>query len=134
MTKSTTRMISYVFRFMLIFEINRFWVFSASETSVKARVGWADDGVPDYDEDEEVQDIEWDVQCFDNFEDALELSEYLIDNKLIRVDKITIDREELCNRISWGKDRYDAAINTLLRIKIDMLDNGRKTDYFFIHF
>ena len=134
MMSSTTRMISYLFRFMLIFEINRFWIFSASDGSIRARVGWADDGTPDYDEDEEVQDIEWSVQCFDNFEDALELSEYLIDNKLMRSDKVTIDSEELLNRISWGKDRYDAAINTLLSIKVDMLDDNRKTDYFFVHF
>ena len=85
------------------------------------------------DEDEEVQDIEWDVQYFDNLEDALELAEYLIDNKLVRSDKVTIDREELFNRISWENDKYDAAINTLLSIKVDMLDEGRKTDYFFVH-
>lgn len=134
MMRSKTRMISYLFRFMLIFEINRFWIFDASETSIKARVGWADDGVTDYDEDEDVQDIEWDVQHFDNLEDALKLAEYLIDNKLMRSDKVTIDREELFNRISWKKDKYDAAINTLLSIKVDMLDEGRKTDYFFVHF
>lgn len=134
MMKSTTRMISNLFRFMLIFEINRFWIFKVSETSIKARVGWADDGVPDYDQDEEVQDIEWGVQHFDNFEDALEISEYLIDNKLMRSDKVTINREELFSRMSWEKDRYDAAINTLLSIRVDMLDEGRKTDYFFVHF
>lgn len=134
MMKSTARIISNLFRFMLIFEINRFWILRVSETSIKARVGWADDGAPDYDEDEEVQDVEWDIQHFDNIEDALELSEYLIDNKLMRSDKVTIDREELFNRMSWDKDKYDAAINTLLSIKVDMLDEGRKTDYFFVHF
>lgn len=119
---------------MLIFEINRFWIFSASETSIKARVGWPDDGAPDYDENEEVQDIEWDIQNFDNLEDALEISEFLIDTKLMLNDKITIDSEELFNLIGWKKERYDAAINTLLSIKVDMLDGGRKTDYFFVHF
>ncbi len=132
--RSTARMISNLFRFMLIFEINKFWIFRVTESTINARVGWADDGAPDYDEDEEVQDIEWDVQHYDNIEDALELAEYLIDNKIMRSDKVTIDREELFNRISWEKDRYDAAINTLLSIKVDMLDEGRKTDYFFVHF
>ncbi len=132
--RSKTRAISYLFRFMLIFEINRFWIFSVSETTVKARIGWADDGAPDYDENEEVQDIEWDVQDFNNFEDALEISEFLIDHKLMKNDKVTIDREALFNRIGWEKDRYDAAINTLLSVKVDMLDKDKKTDYFFIHF
>lgn len=101
--KPTSRIISNLFRFMLIFEINRFWILRVSEESIKTRVGWVDDGVPGYDEDEEAKDIEWDTQHFDNIEDALELSEYLIDNKLMRSDKITIDREELCNRMSWNK-------------------------------
>ena len=132
--KSKTRIISYLFRFMLIFEINKFWIFSASEKSIKARVGWADDGTSEYDEKEEVQDIEWDVQDFDNFEDVLEICEFLIDRKLMLNDKVTIDNDELFNRIGWEKARYDAAINNLLRVKIDMLDEGKKTDYFFIHF
>jgi len=132
--KSKTRVISYLFRFMLIFEINRFWIFSASERTIKARIGWADDGATDYDEDEEVQDIEWDVQDFGNFEDVLEISEFLIDQKLMLNDRVTIDREELFNQIGWGKDRYDAAINNLLSVKVDMLDEGKKTDYFFVHF
>lgn len=132
--RSTTRIISYLFRFMLIFGISRFWIFSASEKKIKARIGWADDGAPDYDEDEEVQDIEWGVQHLDFFEDALQISEFLIDEKLMLNDKVTIESEELFNRLGWEKDRYDAAINTLLSIKVDMLDDGRKTDYFFIHF
>lgn len=134
MMRSNARVISNLFRFMLIFEINRFRILDVTETSVKARVGWADDGALDYDEDEEAQDIEWGIQHYDNFEDALELAEYLIDNNLMRNDKIAIDSEDLFNRIAWEKDRCDAAISTLLSIRVDMLDNGRKTDYFFIHF
>lgn len=134
MMRSATRMISYLFRFMLAFEINRFWIFSASETSIKARVGWPNNGVPDYDENEEVQDIEWDIQYLDNLEDALEVLEYLIDNDLMRSDKIKVGRETLFERMNWEKTRYNAAINTLLSIKVDMLDGGRKTDYFFVHF
>lgn len=134
MMRPTARMISNLFRFMLIFDINRFRIFRVTETSIRAQVGWADDGVRDYDEDDEVQDIEWNVQYYDNFDDALELAEYLIDNKLMRSDKVTIDREELFSRIAWEKDRYDAAINTLLCIKVDMLDEDRKTDCFFVHF
>lgn len=129
-----TRTVSYLFRFMLLFGINRFWILDVSENVVKGRVGWGDDGTPNYDEDEEVQDIEWDVQDFDNFEDALEISEFLIDKHLMLSDKITIDRGELSKQVGWESSRYDAAVNTLLRVKVDMLDEGKKTDYFFIHF
>jgi hypothetical protein len=119
---------------MLIFQIDKFWIISVSEVSIKARVGWADDGTPDYDMNEEVQDIEWCIQHYDNLEDALSVAEYLIDNKLIRSDKISIDYESLFNRLFWKKDRFDAAVNTLLSIKVDMLDCGKKVDHFFVHF
>lgn len=127
-------MISSLFRFMLMFRIDRFWIISVSETSIKARIGWPDDGAPDYDADEEVQDIEWLVQNYDNIEDALEIAEYLIDNKLIRGDRISIDCENLFNQMHWEKCRYNAALHTLLSIKVDMLEDKRKVDYFFVHF
>lgn len=126
-------MVSSLFRFMLIFEINRFWVFEVSEKTISGRVGWANDGTPDYDEDEEIQDIEWDIQFFDNLQDALELSEYLIDKKLMHNDKVTIDSNELFIRVGWQKARYEAAIETLMSVKVDMLDEGRRTDQFFVH-
>jgi len=132
--KSEARMISSLFRFMLIFEINRFWIISASKKTIKARVGWAAAVSSDCMEDDEIQDIEWEVQSFDNFEDALKVSEFLIDNGLMLNDKITVDSEKLLELMGWKKDRYDAAIKTLLNIKVDMLDEGKKTDYFFVHF
>lgn len=132
--RSKVRAISCLFRFMLVFEINRFWIFDASEETIKARVGWADDGSVDYDENEEVQDIEWKVQGFQNFDDALEISSFLVDNKLMLNDKIIIDSEGIFNRMGWEKNRCNAAINTLLSVKVDMLDKGKKTDYFFVHF
>lgn len=131
---SKTLATSYLFRFMLLFEINRFWILSVSDKIVKCRVGWANDGAPDYEEEEEVQEIEWEIQSFHNFEDALELSEFLIEQQLISNDRVIIDREKLFDRIGWEKERYDAAVDTLLNIKVDMLDDGRKTDYFFVHF
>lgn len=129
-----SRFIGYLFRFMLIFEINRFWILDVSEKTLKARVGWADDGSPDYEEEEEVQDIEWDIQDFDNLEDALKIAEYLLDNRLMLSDKVTISRDELCRRLGWRKNEYDAALNTLLSVKVDMLDDGKRTDCFFVHF
>lgn len=129
-----TRSISYLFRFMLIFEINRFEIFDASDTTIRGRVGWADDGSLDYDRDEEIQDIEWEVQDHENFEDALRIAEQLIDERLMINDKISIGSEYLSKQMGWDKNRYDAAINTLLDVKVDMLDEGKKSDFFFVHF
>lgn len=132
--KFGVRIIGNLFRFMLIFKIDKFWIISVSDNSIKARIGWPDDGIPDYDPDDEVQDIEWQVQHFDNIEDALSIVEYLIDNKLIKSDRISIDYETLFTHMSWERARYMAAVNTLLSLRVDMLDDGKKVDYFFVHF
>lgn len=131
---SKNRSISYLFRFMLIFEINRFHVLSETEQTITAKVGWPDDGTPDYDEDEETQYIEWDIQHFDNIEDAIWLSEYLCEHELIYSDKILISTEDLCKHISWNSKKVQEAIDTLLQIKVDMIDDGKKSDFFFLHF
>lgn len=49
-------------------------------------------------------------------------------------DKIMIEMSELGDRIGWEKSRYDADMNTLLEIKVDMIDDGKRTDFFFVHF
>lgn len=128
------RFVTYLFRFMSIFRINRFQIFSVTNTSVHALVGWADDGVVDYDENEEVQEVAWDIQEFENYEDTFLLAEYLLENDLMDNDKVMIEMSELGDRIEWEKGRYDAAINTLLEIKVDMIDEGKRTDFFFVHF
>ena len=123
-----SRSISHLFRFMLLFDINRFQILEVSEQTVKACIGWADDDSPYYNENEEIQNIEWNIQKFENIEDALTLAEYLIDNNLISIDKISIDENELYKRLGWEKDKYDAALKTLLSIKVDMVDEEKKTD------
>lgn len=71
------RFVTYLFRFMQIFKIARFQIFFVTKTSVHALVGWPDDGRVDYDENEEVQEVAWDVQEFENYEDTFLLAEYL---------------------------------------------------------
>ena len=121
-------------RFMNTFGINRFRIYSEDANIIKAQVGWPDDGSDDYDENEEVQDILWHVQDEEAMEDALQLAEFIKDNGLISIDKIKIDYELLQSKINWESKKFDAALNTLLSIKVSMLDNGEETDSFFIHF
>ncbi|MBO6518567.1 MAG: hypothetical protein JJ900_16860 [Rhodospirillales bacterium] len=131
---SATRSISCLFRFMLVFGIDRFEIIDVSATTIKARVGWPDDGVPDYDAEEEVQDIEWEIQALEPTDDALTLAEYLIDEGLMCSDRIMIGRDQLSARIGWSPLKFDAAIQSLLNMKVDMQDDGRKTDFYFVHF
>jgi len=72
------RFVTHLFRFMLVFRINRFQIFLVTNTTVYALVDWADDGTVDYEESEEVQEVAWEVQEFENYDDTFMLVEYLI--------------------------------------------------------
>ena len=134
MKKLGVSSVTSLFRFMLLFQINRFEILKLNGSSIEALVGWADDGSPHYDREEEVQLMDWDVQYFDNMDDALLLAEYFIDNRFIQNDKISISRDLISDQIKWDQERLDLAIETLLELKVDMVDEGKKTDYFFLHF
>lgn len=126
---------SALFQFMSLFDIDRFQVFETSAGTIKARVGWGHDGRQvDYDPDEEVQDIEWDVQDSAYLDDVLEIIRLLIDEDLVDMDKITISPENLRQRLGWAPERFEPALFTLLGIRVDMVDDGERTDRFFVHF
>lgn len=137
-TSKYSNSVSNLFRFMLLFDINRFELFKEDSLNISAKVGWADEGEPDYNENEAIQNIEWEVQLFENIDDALVLSEVLRDYKLIDIDKIKVSPEALYDKAkkvtTWNLKRYEDALNTLLKFKVDMIDNDIKTDYFFVHF
>ena len=134
MKKVSVKYLGYLFRFMYLFKIDRFKILEVTNKKINVQVGWPDDGSLYYEEDEEVQEIEWDVQEFSNIEDALLLAEFIYDNNLIDIDKIIISPEELLKKIQWNEKRFELALGTLLNIKVDMIDDGKKSDYFFIHF
>ena len=123
---------------MILFEINRFTLLAESETSIRARIGWSDDGSPFYEEEEEVQEIEWTIQHFANIDDAHALVSFVRDNRLISIDKIVVPPEELFEKVqpkfNWDQQRFDLALETLLNFKVDMIDEGKKSDFFFVHF
>lgn len=133
-----TKSVAHLFHFMLLFGINRFFLLAESETTIKARVGWPDDGSPNYEEEDDVQEIEWDVQSFSNIAEVLALITLIRDMNLISIDKVIISPEELFEKVqqslNWDKQRFDLALDTLLNFKVDMIDEGRKSDYFFVHF
>ncbi len=127
-----------LFQFIILFEINRFTILAESETTIRAVIGWPDDGEEYYEAEEEIQEIEWTVQKFSNIEDTLALVGFIRDNRLISIDKIILSPEELFEKIeptfNWDKNQFDLALDTLLNIRVDMIDEGKKSDYFFVHF
>jgi hypothetical protein len=123
---------------MLLFEINRFTILSESNKTISARIGWGNDGRSDYDEDEEVQEVVWDIQEFSAMEDVLLITEFIRDNNLINNDKIIIDYDSLFekfkNKHGWTLEKFSNALDFILSIKVDMVDESEKTDFFFVHF
>lgn len=62
---------------------------------------------------------------------------FLINNNLYNGDKITIPLVDLINEIASLHNSYNdvkSAIEEIQDIKIFMLEDGKETDYFFIHF
>jgi hypothetical protein len=45
-----------------------------------------------------------------------------------------VEPGELKHCIGWEECRFDHALETLLNLRVDMVDNGERTDYFFFHF
>lgn len=126
---------SDLFRFMLLFGIYKFSILNEDAGTINARIAWQE---VDEDGNEEGQDIEWDIQDIENLPDALRLAEFIRDKRLIASDRIVVDPEELSSQFSqetaWSAGRTKRAIDALLNIRVDMLDDGRKSDYLFVHF
>lgn len=117
-----------LFRFMRLFGINQFRIDSLNGDSIKAKVGWPDN------ESDDGQAVEWKINNNETIDKAIELGEFILDNKCISIDKITISESNLQNKINWNSNEFKTAINELLSIKVNMIDNGKKTDSFFLHF
>lgn len=126
--------VSRLFRFMVQFGIDRFQIITVSEKEVQAIVGWPDDGQLDYDPDDETQEIVWDIQSLEFIDDALEVLEIAFSNGFFDSDKLNVSENELWELTEWDRNRFDNSLQDLLKVRVDMVDEGRKSDYFFVHF
>ncbi|PJZ66817.1 hypothetical protein CH371_01570 [Leptospira wolffii] len=130
----SAKYIVQLFRFMLLFKIDRFYIKNVTENSIRAIVGWPDDGLHIYDADEEIQEIEWEIQNISGIEDALVLAEVIISEEKIDIDRLDEDIVSLQTILEWDDIRFNNALESLLAIKVDMIDDDEKTDFFFVHF
>lgn len=117
---------------MLAFGIDRFKILETSLHSIRAVVGWPNDGSEYYDEAEEVQEIEWTIQNTAEVNEALTLLEYLVSENHLDNDRIVLSQGDLRERAEITE--FDTKLDALLSIRVDMIDDGKKTDFFFFHF
>ncbi len=83
------------------------------------------------------QDFIWYVPNLKHAETIDFILSFLISNKLHNGDKITITLDNLVSEVinlNITADDVKNAINEIQNIKIFMVDEGKETDYFFIHF
>lgn len=123
---------SQLFQFLSTFGIDRFTILEIKGSVIKARIGWPFDGSPDYDPDEETQEVSWLIDDDPLLDDALQLLQHLSKNQQIDIDKITIPEPEVLALIEELELTRDC-LEKLLSVKVDMLDHGKVTDFFFVH-
>ena len=124
--------IGKLFSFMLLFGISHFEIAEVRGEVIRARVMWSEDEI--IWGEVEPQEVEWDVPDDKYLDDAIKIVEFLIDNKLMDGDKITVDPDNLCLLMDWKKSKFDAALNSLLSMRVEMVDDGVRTDFYFVHF
>ena len=151
---SKDKTIELLHRFMKLFKIDQFTVHSSDNRLIKAQVGWPSElDVPD-DPEDDIQDIEWDLDECSIPEDSLIIAESVFKAGKIDIDKLCIGLDDfvaqeersqsdidqfildqLANFAppNWDKERTEKAIDELFKIKVHMIDDGEKTDYFFLH-
>jgi len=93
-------------------------------------------GLVVYEDNSGEQYFSWDISNIHMIAKGIKLLDYIIANKLSIGDKLSPSRINLTNsliNIGWNESEVIDTIDFLLSTKIDMLDNGEKTDSFFIH-
>ena len=125
-------------KMMLLFNVNRINITRLDSERIEAIVGWPNEGQPHYDEAEEVQEVAWDFRDDIPSLDVSLALEVIALPSMLRGDRIEVPSEvlkaELIRVYAWDDKRAQQAIDGLLSIRIDMIDDGRPTDAFFLHF
>jgi hypothetical protein len=94
----------------------------------------------DLNDPEEIQQFRWNVAESEvPSEKAYRIIEVIFAEKLLDIDKIKVDSDELFARFlrrfgESNRDEYNRALEELLSVKVPMVDEGQETDYYFIHF
>lgn len=83
------------------------------------------------------QNFYWLIDKNENeLSDLIILCHFINENSLINGDKILVSENELLVRIKelgWNNDKCQKVVDDLFSIEVNMIDDGEKTDSFFVH-
>ena len=112
------------------------------------RIEWHEDTVSyvsgrvvyDENDPDEFQDFCWHIKENETPNaDIYYLAKLINEEKLLSIDKITVKREELGKlyNTKFGrtltKSEFETILEELERIEVNMVDDGKETDIYFIH-
>jgi len=63
---------------------------------------------------------------------VLTLLTYLTENKLLDIDKIKVPVTDI-EIPNCDQEEKEELFDELFRVKVNMIDNGQETDYYYIH-
>ncbi len=104
--------------------------YSIDNNTVYGTVGWENE--------EDKQTFSWNFENEDSkLITTILLCDFLNSKHLVNGDRFIISEEDLVAQLTdanWLEEEARKAINQLCSIEVDMIDDGEKTDSFFIHF
>jgi hypothetical protein len=123
-------------KMMMLFDVDRLSILHADNQRIEAVIGWPDQGQAHYDAYEEQQEVVW--MYSDLNPDVSLVLEHLKIGGLLRGDRIETSRKvlegQLTNGFGWDPTRASLAVEDMLKLRVDMVDEGVKSDAFFVHF
>lgn len=126
---STAKLENYLRSFFQLFnaDVLRYQV---ERKMIIGTIGWI--------EEEETQDFSWHTDLVGQPPPDIEvLCNFLVVNRLINIDAFTVSEEQLLERLvsdGWQREAALACISYLLSTEVKMVDDGKETDSFFLHF
>ncbi|MDD2601163.1 MAG: hypothetical protein PHO37_18390 [Kiritimatiellae bacterium] len=128
----STQVVSF-FRYMRLFRVTCFSVLRVESECIHAIVAWSEDcsnGIPG---SEDVQEVRWNYTSSETVDDALVIGEYAFDKGWITSDKLKLDEGEIQRSLCWDKERVYKALKELMMLRVQMIDDEREVDAFFLH-
>jgi hypothetical protein len=123
-------------KMMMLFDVDRISIVHAANQCIEAEIGWPDQGQAHYDAKEEQQRVVWTYG--DLNPDVSFVLEHLKVGGQLRGDRIETARDalegQLVDAFGWDPTRASFAVTDTLELRIDMVDDGVKSDAFFLHF
>lgn len=125
-------------KMLLLFDIDRIKFLSFKDNCIEAIIGWPNQGQLYYDENEEQQLVRWKYEVNRINLGTSMVLEFLLVEKIVDLDLIKMSKSDLlskiCSRYNWNISYAENALADTLEINIERIDDGEKTDSFYLHF